>query len=201
MSDQTLSMAFQWPELRLKRQAAAAVLLGFGACLSQAASAETSLLQPSSFFTQFGSAHSTRALTAGLTWDMPYRWQLGTGEVSSYLEASYSYWNVQSRDRAGLSQLSQFALVPALRYRPDDGASPWFVEAGVGLTATSSVYRTRQKSFSTSFNFGTHLAVGRSFGERGQHEISLRLEHFSNAGIKHPNPGENFIQVRYARRF
>ena len=101
--------------------------------------------------------------------------------------------------RSRLAEASRPAV--RLRYRPDDGASPWFVEAGIGLTATSSVYRTRQKSFSTSFNFGTHLAVGRSFGERGQHEVSLRLEHFSNAGIKHPNPGENFIQVRYARRF
>ena len=201
MSNPTLRIALRGTRLRLKRHAAAAALLGLGACLPLAASAETSLLQPSSFFTQFGSAHSTRALTAGLTWDMPYRWQLGTGEVSSYLEASYSYWHIQSQDRAGLSQLSQVALVPVLRYRPDDGASPWFVEAGIVLTATSSVYRTRQKSFSTSFNFGTHLAVGRSFGERGQHEVSLRLEHFSNAGIKHPNPGENFIQVRYARRF
>ena len=73
--------------------------------------------------------------------------------------------------------------------------------AGVGLTATSSVYQTRQKHFSTSFNFGTHLAIGRSFGERREHEVSLRIEHFSNAGIKHPNPGENFVQLRYARRF
>lgn len=177
------------------------VLLGIGTCISQVAWADTPSLQPSSFFTQFGSAHGTRTLTAGLTWDMPYRWQLGPGEVSSYLEASYSYWQIRSQDRTDLSQLSQFALVPVLRYRPGDGASPWFLETGVGLTATSSVYRTKQKNFSTSFNFGTHLAVGRSFGENGQHEIALRIEHFSNAGIKHPNPGENFVQIRYARRF
>lgn len=74
-------------------------------------------------------------------------------------------------------------------------------ETGVGLTATSSRYRTRQKSFSTSFNFSTHLAVGRSFGAQREHGIALRLKHFSNAGIKHPNPGENFLQLRYARRF
>ena len=40
-----------------------------------------------------------------------------------------------------------------------------------------------------------------SFGARGEHEVSLRLQHFSNAGIKHPNPGETFVRLRYVRRF
>ena len=34
-----------------------------------------------------------------------------------------------------------------------------------------------------------------------RHELALRLQHFSNAGIKHPNPGENFVQLRYAQGF
>ena len=32
-------------------------------------------------------------------------------------------------------------------------------------------------------------------------EVSLRFQHFSNAGIKEPNPGENFFQVRYSSRY
>ena len=157
----------------------AAAWLGLGFCLSHAGdTAAQAFAPPASAFVQAGSAHGTRTLTAGLSWDLPYRWQLGPGELSSYLEASYAYWQIQSADRAGLSHLSQLAVVPALRYRPAEGASPWFFETGVGVTATSSVYRTRQKRFSTSFNFGTHLAVGRSFGAQRQHEIALRLEHF-----------------------
>jgi len=31
--------------------------------------------------------------------------------------------------------------------------------------------------------------------------FSLRVQHFSNAGIKEPNPGETFYKVRYAYRF
>lgn len=165
------------------------------------AAAAQEFARPSSAFVQTGSAPGTRTLTVGLSWDLPYRWKLGPGDLSSYLEASYAYWQIQPPNRAGLSHLSQLALTPVLRYRPADGTSPWFFETGLGVTATSSVYRTRRKSFSTSFNFGTHLAVGRSFGEQRQHELALRLEHFSNAGIKQPNPGENFIQIRYARRF
>jgi hypothetical protein len=176
--------------------------LGASLFVSQPRDAEArEMFQPSSGFVQSGSAHGSRTLTTGLTWDLPYRWEIGPGELVSYLEASYSYWQIQSRDQSGLSQLSQLGVVPVLRFRPDGGASPWFVETGVGLTTTSSVYRTKHKSFSTSFNFGTHVAVGRIFGAHGQHEIALRVEHFSNAGIKHPNPGENFVQIRYARRY
>lgn len=199
-----MSNALSSPDLTApwRRRLQATAWLGLGLCFSHIGDAAAqALTHPSSAFVQAGSAQGTRTLTAGLTWDLPYRWQLGPGELSSYLEASYAYWQIQSADRAGLSHLSQLALVPVLRYRPSEGASPWFFETGVGVTATSSVYRTRQKSFATSFNFGTHLAVGRSFGAQRQHEIALRLEHFSNAGIKHPNPGENFIQLRYARRF
>jgi lipid A 3-O-deacylase len=85
--------------------------------------------------------------------------------------------------------------------RPTGGTSPWFFEAGVGLTLMTSLYETDRKRFFTTFNFAVHLAVGRNFGSRNEHELSLRLQHFSNAGIKDPNPGEDFIQIRYSFRF
>jgi len=43
--------------------------------------------------------------------------------------------------------------------------------------------------------------VGRSFGADRRRELSLRLSHSSNAGIKEPNPGETFLQLRYAVKF
>ncbi|RYG65377.1 acyloxyacyl hydrolase, partial [bacterium] len=35
-------------------------------------------------------------------------------------------------------------------------------------------------------------------GYEGNSEIALRIEHFSNASIQKPNPGQNFVQLRYA---
>ena len=158
-------------------------------------------LSPSGTFIQFGTIHDTHSATYGLTWDLPARWDFASGRVTSYLEASVAMWDYDARGHSGSSRLAQIALVPSLRYRPDGGRSPWFVDAGIGATLMSKVYATQDKQFSTAFNFATHLAVGRSFGERNQHELSIRVEHFSNAGIKHPNPGENFLQIRYAYRF
>ena len=152
-------------------------------------------LTPSGFFAQFGVANEVTAGTAGVIWS------LGRDGLqqpwSVYLEASASRWQSRSGYASDHGVLTQVALIPVLRYRFDKGSSPWFVEGGVGATVTSSVYRNTDKHFSTSFNFGDHLGVGYAFGAARNDEIALRAEHFSNAGIKHPNPGQNFFELRY----
>lgn len=203
---------------RRKRIAGASSLVLFGLLAfttrgvhaQEQQAAPRSRFVPSSWFIQAGSANDTQSVTAGLTWDLTPRWKFGGGEATTYVEASLSRWSYQRAGSSnestgagagGRKQLAQFAAIPVLRYRPDDGRSPWFFEGGVGVTVTSKIYVTEEKRFSTAFNFGTHLGIGRSFGTRGEHELSLRIEHFSNAGIKRPNPGENFVQLRYAYRF
>ena len=61
--------------------------------------------------------------------------------------------------------------------------------------------RTPQRSFRTRLNFSDNIGVGRSFGARDEHEVSLRWQHTSNAGIRKPNPGQDLILVRYAHAF
>lgn len=166
----------------------------------QSASAQDALAL-SAVFVQAGSASGARVLTAGLTWDWGSQRMLGPGQLSGYLEASLSQWRYERGISLGRGHLTHLGLTPVFRWRLDSGDSPWFMEAGVGLSLTSALYQTESKRFSTRFNFGTHLGVGRNFGDRREHELALRIEHFSNAGIKHPNPGENFVQIRYSFRY
>ena len=63
------------------------------------------------------------------------------------------------------------------------------------------VFQSRSRSFSTEFNFQSHLAVGYALGAHGEHDLALRIEHFSNAGIRQPNPGIEFVSLRYTYRF
>ena len=72
---------------------------------------------------------------------------------------------------------------------------------GIGATVASHRYRVQDHEFSTRFNFASHLGLGRNFGAQRQHELMLSVQHVSNAGIKSPNPGENFLQLRYALHF
>jgi lipid A 3-O-deacylase len=157
-------------------------------------------LSPDGWFLQAGAAaHSTYTAGAGVVWRWDWHRDIGGGVASGSTEAFVSHWSAR-RDGQQFG-LTQLGVLPLLRYRPDQGRSPWFVEAGIGLTVMDRIYRTNDKEFSTRFNFADVLAVGRSFGPQGRHELSLRLTHFSNGGIKHPNPGENLVRVHYAVMF
>lgn len=96
------------------------------------------------------------------------------------------------------SDTTQVGITPVVRLFPSGGAHAWFVEAGIGGNLLMPLYRTRARQFSTVFNFGDHFGLGRVLGYDGNSEIALRIEHFSNASIQKPNPGQNFVQLRYA---
>jgi len=126
---------------------------------------------------------------------------LHTAAMSTYLDLSVTNWHATPVVQDGHHNYLQIGVIPSLRYRLAEGTSPWFVESGIGAVVMDHLYRTPEHRFSTAFQLTEALGVGRSFGDRGQHEVSLRVQHFSNAGIKEPNPGENFYKVRYGYRF
>jgi lipid A 3-O-deacylase len=188
---------------RLSTFTVALAVLGSLVGFAERANAQDILasLKPSGAFVQLGSVRQTHTLTEGLTWNWGRGWTVGLFRLSGYWEASISEWSYPEMGDRKHAWLGQIGAIPVFRFRPDDGESPWFGELGVGATFTTNLYQTDRKRFSTTFNFGDHIAIGRNFGDRQEHEIALRVEHFSNAGIKHPNPGENFVQLRYSYSF
>jgi hypothetical protein len=158
---------------------------------------------PDGAFVQLGSAQGgdTRTAGVGLIWPWQTSWPLWGGRLGGSTEVGLAGWRSTDVPGRGDLDLAQATLVPTLRWRADEGRSAWFGEAGIGLSVASRIYESRDKRFSTAFNFADHIGIGRSFGPQQQHELVLRYEHVSNAGIKHPNPGENFVQLRYAFYF
>jgi len=142
--------------------------------------------------------HSTDSLTLGgtLPWN-GWEYSLWGSAVRGHWDISVSRWSFHAApDRS--SSLMLLGVTPTLRLHPGGGRSAWFWEAGVGVTVSNRRYVTRHKEFSTRVNFASHAGVGVYLGARHQHELMLRVQHISNARIKRPNPGENFIQLRYA---
>jgi lipid A 3-O-deacylase len=138
----------------------------------------------------------------GLTWSSTRQRQVAGGVAGLYWEASFGRWASDSGTaRSSSAWVTQVSITPLLRWHPGGDNQHRFLEGGIGVNVLMPIYRSRDKRFSTAFNFGDHLAMGLRFGETKQHELALRLQHFSNAGIKHPNPGENFVQLRYAHVF
>jgi len=157
---------------------------------------------PKQFFVSAGGVtlHSTLSATAGVVW--PWRWSYGWfgGEWTGYTEGFVSVMNAKELG-GGHEAFTQIGAVPMFRNRFDGGRSPMFFELGVGATYFDSIYHTYRKTFSTRFQFYDTVGVGMSFGPQRESEIGLRVLHESNAGIRHPNPGENFLLLRYARNF
>ena len=157
-------------------------------------------LVPGSFFLQAGAAEHVDTFSLGAIWKLPWERDLAFGRLATSLEASVGqWWTLGQRHRS--KPFAQIGFTPSLRFYPDAWHGSWFVEAGIGANVIAPAYHTDGKRFSTQFNFGDHLAVGREFGTAHAQEIALRVEHFSNAGIDHPNPGENFIQLRWVVRY
>jgi len=141
----------------------------------------------------------TYSVSAGVSWPWTWRASRWGGEWTGASEVFLSHWSARRDD--GRESRTLLGALPMFRYRFNEGRSDWFAEGGIGVSYMDALYRTENKQFSTQFNFMSVLGTGRSFGAQREHELSLRISHLSNAGIKKPNPGEQFLQLRYARRF
>ena len=177
---------------------ACAVLLGlWGSCATHAAEPQGPGIYLESGRVVDGSVH-TSMTAVGVRSSVTHTfWE---GHISLRWDIYLSEWRTYAAP-SGRRHFTQAGVVPMFRYRFDRGASPWFVEGGVGLSYLSASYSNRVKEFSTQWNFSDHLGVGRNFGIDRQHELGLYVKHVSNAGIKSPNPGETFVQLRYGYNF
>lgn len=156
--------------------------------------------RPDKVFVQLGAAEDAQMAVVGVTWDVPALRGFAWGNGSGYVEASVGRWLSDVSDGSRSSAwVTQLGITPVLRWHPFE-SSRWFTEAGIGINVLAPIYRSNDKRFSTAFNFGDHVGIGLQFGEGRRHELALRFQHFSNAGIKDPNPGENFLQLRYSAR-
>lgn len=129
-----------------------------------------------------------------------FAWSVGSGKVRAHWDIWLGGWSNKDLRNDRFTTLA-IGIGPSLRWRGAQGASPWFLEAGTGIMATGKRLYNDQQRMGTRFNFASHIGVGMNFGPQHAHELSLRLQHASNAGIKNPNPGINFVQLRYAHAF
>jgi hypothetical protein len=151
---------------------------------------------PDGLLVEAGFAPSrTHSVTVGAMWTWDWQGRFGNTEATALTEIYVSRWSGRG------DPVTQAALVPLVRLRLDHGRSPWFMEGGIGVSMMDKLYRNDGKEFSTRFNFVDVFAVGRSLGADRRAELSVRMAHISNANLKQPNPGQNFLQLRYAVKF
>lgn len=100
---------------------------------------------------------------------------------------------------AGQSKIiTDFGITPVLRWQPgkDYGA---YAEIGVGFNYMSDYYNNDGKIASTRYQFGDHIGLGYKFSN--SLDVTVKYQHYSNAGLKKPNPAINFTSVKLAWSF
>lgn len=157
---------------------------------------------PDAVFVQAAAGEHTQAISGGAQWQVTRAWRWSEGvDATGHLEVEIGRWRSSlSAGGASWAWVSQFSLVPVLRWS-GAGSFGWYAELGIGPSYLTPVFQSRDKRFSSRFQFRDHLSVGRRWGSDGRNDLSVRLEHFSNAGIERPNPGINRLALRYTRRF
>lgn len=166
------------------------------AALADASGGHWDGMRPDRAFGQSGTAPGVRTLTFGLIWEGHALARPFGARLSYYTELSLARWRVDRVADGSRGSHTKLGLTPVLRLSPSKNI--WFAELGVGVHMITPTYRNRDKRFSTAFNFGDVLGVGISPTRWGGAELALRLQHYSNAGIRHPNPGENFLQLQFS---
>ena len=135
-----------------------------------------------------------------LQWDWGKRWFQGADwHVGGYWDLGLGYWRRDDARAGENDDIVEIGFTPVFRIQRNSLTGP-YVEAGIGahLLSRTSIGDNRM---STKFQFGDHIGLGYRFGAKAAWEVGYRYQHLSNAGIKKPNDGINFHQLRVQYRF
>ena len=138
----------------------------------------------------------------GVQWDWNRRLlELGDWHVGGFWDLSLGYWSNNSVAKTHKSILD-IGFTPVFRIQQTtlSTVSP-YVELGVGFHFLSATSISPQRQFGTSFQFGDHVGAGLRFGDKGRYDLGYRYQHLSNAGLKGPNQGINFHELRLQYHF
>jgi lipid A 3-O-deacylase len=122
----------------------------------------------------------------GLHWNYELA-KLAPHNVHVFVETGLAYWHTDE------GPIYDVSITPVFRYaRSRNGP---YAEAAIGLHFLSDTHIQPDVTFSTHFQFGDHIGIG---WRRGPYDVGLKLQHLSNAGLRNPNPGINFLLLRLA---
>lgn len=148
-------------------------------------------LAPNSVSVEYGTGNQTRIARGGLQWDWDKAWLDSNGtHLGGYWDLTLA--EMQGRDWDGRPNnhhdVTDVGLTPVFRFESDDKQG-LYSELGVGVNIMSPIYDNNHRRFSTAFQFGDHLGFGY---QTSKWSVGLKVQHYSNGAIKHPNPGANF---------
>lgn len=144
---------------------------------------------------EFGTGNRTLLARLGIQtkWESRW-WQTNGTHIGGYWDATIMHWRSdRHQDISGNSQnITAVGITPVFRFQRDT-LKGLYAEAAIGAHYLSDIYENNGRQFSTRFQFGDHVGVG--YVLASGIDLSLKIQHFSNGGIKRPNSGANFFII------
>lgn len=150
---------------------------------------------------EVATASKLRMVRVAAQWDWSQRWFASNGNhIGGHWDLSLAQWRgTRYQNVPGAHQnITSIGITPVFRWQQDNKKG-LYIEAGIGAHLFSETYNNNGRRFSTAFQFGDHVGIGYIFNNNL--DLGLRFQHFSNAGIKKPNPGVNLTVMRASYRF
>jgi len=126
-----------------------------------------------------------------------------------------SYWELDLADLHGsknngiegrTQNVTEIGFTPVIRWSQTKTDSiffqkteGFFAEIGIGPNHMASRFNNNGRVMGSCFQFGDHVGVGYKF-ENGA-ELTLKFQHYSNAGMAEPNPAINFATLKFGYMF
>jgi hypothetical protein len=154
-----------------------------------------------SYSAEFASGNKSQFVRGGLQWNWDEQWlKSNSSFVGGYWDATLTQWrnNAYQGVPGATQNITDVGFTPVFRWQ-QSSKKGLYAEAGIGVHLFSHVYNNNGRRFSTAFQFGDHLGAGYVFANGL--DVGLKVQHFSNGAIKHPNPGANLAVVRVAYPF
>lgn len=151
---------------------------------------------------EVGNGDATDMWRVGAQWNWDQKWFTGGDWVlGGYWDLSLGAWDGDS-NAGGNKNITEAGLTPVFRWqqKTPSGLAP-YLEGAIGFHLLSKTRINAKREFGSAFQFGTHVGAGIRFGDRRQFDLGYRYQHLSNGGIKNPNDGINFNQLRFAYSF
>jgi hypothetical protein len=150
---------------------------------------------------EFGTGNKTQMVRLGTQWKWARHWSYSSGlHIGGYWDLTLAQWRGKRyRNIGGQTQdITSVGIIPVFRIQ-DDTVKGFYAEAGIGIHYLTALYNNNGSELSTRFQFGDHLAIGHVF--RNDLDLALKVQHFSNGGIRNPNSGVNLALLRVSYPF
>lgn len=166
---------------------------------TQAAFAADGLVDSASV--EAGAGSKVQMLRFGVQSDWNKNWlPYGGYHLSGYWDATIAEWRGNAhRNVPGQHQyITVVGLTPVFRYERDDKKG-FYAEGAIGANLFSQLYNNDDNRLSTAYEFGDHIGIGWVLDNKW--DLGVKIQHYSNGGIKHPNSGVNWFVARASHPF